>query len=150
MLSLSGRKLKELQQENEELKNILKSIGDKEEKINRLEEVRVKLQYDLKELSEKKSLELNELNKIKDQIKETSKSLQEVRSQIGETHHTNLLNRNPFLSDSETEVVFNSETDSEEIISDEEIEEELTEVQIKKDKLIGENIRLEETARELT
>jgi len=155
MILLNNKRLKELESENEELKGTLKSIEEREEKIRQLEEVQRRLQNELMVMNEKKTTHLIALEDLKKQKNDAKKSLDEIRSEIDQIQKNRKEKVNPFLiSPVKTDYInfkiagFNKDSKPD-VLHQKEIEENLKEVQKKKDKLIGENILLEETAREL-
>jgi len=156
MILFNNKKLKELESENEDLKGTLKSIQEREEKIRQLEEVQRRLQIELMEMNQKKTIQLIALQDLKKQKSSAKRSLEEIRSEIDNIQKNRREKLNPFIiSPAKTDYVnfktlsFNKDSNSS-ALHQKDIEEALNEAQSRKDKLIGENIRLEETARELS
>lgn len=156
MILLNNKRLKELESENEDLKGTLKSIQEREEKIRQLEEVQRRLQIELMEMNQKKTIQLIALQDLKKQKSSAKRSLDDIRSEIDNIQKNRREKLNPFLiSPAKTDYVnfktfsFNKDYNSA-ALHQKDIEEALNEAQSRKDKLIGENIRLEETARELS
>ena len=153
---LNSKRLKELELENEELRNNLKRISDKEEKVKQLEEVQRRLKNELTQLTQAKTNHSEELNSILTKEKEAKINLEKYSGELKRLHEMKSQEQNDLLAlTSKLEALksnindYNPEFDYERS-SAVDISEEIKEAEKRKDLLIGENIKLEETARELS
>jgi chromosome segregation ATPase len=151
----NNKKLAELQQENEGLRKILKDIEGREQKILHLQEAQKKLQSELIELNEKKSEQRNELNIIKRQKYDAEKTYHQIKSEINRLEKLKPGKNSQFVQsfdeefDAGEKTVLINKQSSDKISHQKELASQIEEAQIKKDKLTGENIRLEESVNEL-
>jgi chromosome segregation ATPase len=152
MILSNSQKIKALEIENQDLKNALHKIHDKEQKVKQLEEVHRRIQNELVLLVDQKKQISDELEELNRQKIETKDVLEKLKFEIKNADKTKIEILNSFSTDQEDHFIeLSGDTIPAEHTTGKlkEIEERITEARNKKDNLIGENIRLEESLNEI-
>jgi chromosome segregation ATPase len=116
-LILNSKRFKELQKENEELKNLIESFKDKEERLKRFEDLIKKARIEYAAIALKKDQTVQKLEALENDKAKLNGEVQKISSEIKKlreiklSEHNQLLTINNTLSDSSKTYTFNNPDD---------------------------------------